>query len=408
VNIWILNHYTNTPDFPGGTRHFDLACELVKMGHNVTIFASSFNYKLRKKVHLPEATVWGIEEIDGVRFVWVDTFPHYKNDWRRLINMISYMLRVYFVGRKLPHTSPEISVPDVIIGSSVHLLAVVAAYFLSRFFKAHFVMEVRDLWPQTLVDMGVLTENGFITHGLRWLERFLYKRAERIIILLPKADVYITGLGIERSKIYWLPNGVNLSRLPATYQRELSSDSFLITYVGAHGRANALEIILEAALIIQSLGYLNIHFLFVGDGPAKAELISYKDKHSLTNTEFRDSIPKDKVFDVLLQSDALVLALKNLPLYKYGISLNKLFDYLAASKPVIFAGDPVNNIVKDAGCGLVTPPDDSKALADAIIQLYQMSPKERQVMGAKGYAYVEENHSYTKLASELESLLISL
>jgi glycosyltransferase involved in cell wall biosynthesis len=402
-SIWILNHYALAPDLPGGTRHFDLAYELTQMGYEVTIFASAFNHKLREKVRLLDGAPWDIESTDGVRFVWVDTFSYQGNSWRRFLNMISFMVRAYFVGRQLPQKE-HIASPDVIIGSSVHLLAVFAAYMLSRHFGVSFVMEVRDLWPQTLVDMGRLGEKSILTRSLRKLETLLYKRAARIIVLLPKAKEYIVSLGVKPDKVTWIPNGVNLRRY-GTVMPGLSQDEKLTCmYAGNHG-INALPTLLEAAEVVQHKGYEDISFVLVGDGHEKPNLIAYADQLGLENMEFRAAVPKEEIPSVLQQADVLVSVLRDLSLYKYGISLNKLFDYLASARPVILTGDPVNNIVEDAQCGLTAPPDDPEALADAIIQLHHKSPEERQAMGARGRAHVEQHYNTKMLAGRLHRIL---
>jgi glycosyltransferase involved in cell wall biosynthesis len=408
VNIWILNHYALPPDLPGGTRHFDLASELTRRwGHKLTILASAFSHKLHREVRLDCGRTWNIESTDGVSFVWIRTFAYQDNDWRRVLNMVSFMARTYLVGRILPEEG-EITRPDVIIGSSVHLLAVVAAYLLSLHFKAHFVMEVRDLWPETLVDMGALSERSLLTKCMRRLERFLYEHAERIIVLLPKAGKYMTDLGIQADKIHWIPNGVRLDRDPKHSSQELSDRPFTVMYVGAHGHANALKVLLEAAGVVAFRGYSDIHFVFVGDGPVKPELVAYKQARDLISAEFRDSVMKSEVPAVLQGADVLALVLRDLPVYRYGISLNKLFDYLAAGRPIVLAGNPINNVVREAQCGLTVPPDDPGALADAIIQLRNMSSKERQAMGARGRAHVEQHYDIRVLAERLHHMFEDL
>ena len=187
MDIWIFNHYVVTPDMPGGTRHYDFGKELIKRGYKVTIFASSFNYSQHKELKLATHEKWKIENVDGINFVWIKTFPYQKNDWRRVINMISYMYRVYPLGKKITKIDKNIKKQDIIIGSSVHLLAVLAAYLLSKYYKVKFVMEIRDLWPQTLIDMGKFRKTNILIKTLNILEKFLYKRAERIITLFPLA-----------------------------------------------------------------------------------------------------------------------------------------------------------------------------------------------------------------------------
>jgi len=405
VNLWIFNHYAVSPDMPGGTRHFDLARELVRRGHWVTIFASSFHHGLRQEMKLTHDEKWRVEDIDGVRFVWIKTFPYQRNNWRRVLSMVSYMLRAWRLGQKLPKMVSEIEKPDVIIGSSVHLLAVFAAYWVAKHYRGRFIMEVRDLWPQTIIDMGKMTEGNPIIKALQFLERFLYRKAEWIVTVLPLVHEYITSCGIPREKIVWIPNGVDLSRFKFPALQDVPDNRFKVIYLGAHGQANALDVLLDAAKVTQNQGHQEIEFILIGDGLEKPRLIKLAIEMGLKNVEFNNPVPKAEVPQALDGADATVFILNDLPLYRYGISLNKLFDYLAATKPLILAGDPVNNPVEEARCGLTVPPRNPEALAEAIIELSRIPKEERHAMGRRGREYVEKYHSIPVLVDKLESCL---
>jgi len=401
MNIWIFNHYAIMPDMPGGTRHYDLARELVKRGHRVTIFASSFHHYQHREAKLASGEHWRVEDVDGVKFIWLKTFPYKRNDWRRVVSMVSYMLRAWWIGRRLPRLVPGVQWPDVVIGSSPHLLTLFTAYQLARRYRAPFVMEVRDLWPQTIIDMGVLSERNPVIKALQFLERFLYRRAKRIITLLPLAHEYITSCGASQEKIVWIPNGVDLSRFQNVEPPSGSHEGFRVMYLGAHGQANALDVLLQAAKVVQNQGYSDIRFLLIGDGPEKPRLIELAEQLRLSNTEFRDPVKKAEVPWALGEADAFVLNLEKANVFKYGISSNKLFDYMAAGNPVIFSVKAPNNPVEEAHCGLTVPPRDPQALAEAVIKLYQMPQEEREAMGRRGQEYVEKYHSVPVLADKL-------
>ncbi|MFC1717380.1 glycosyltransferase family 4 protein [Candidatus Poribacteria bacterium] len=401
-SIWIFNHYAITPDMTGGSRHYDLSKELVKRGYDVTIFASSFHYSRYVETKLSGDEGWKIETVDGIRFVWLKTPAYQRNDWRRIVNMLNYTYRSYHLGRKITQIMPCIPKPDTIIGSTVHLLAVFSAYCIARFYRAKFIMEVRDLWPQTLIDIGALSEKALTAKAMYALEKFLYQKAGRIITLLPLAGEYMVSRGVSNDKIVWLPNGVDLSRYGTDREtRTTSNGHFKMLYLGAHGRVNALDNLIDAAHIVQDRGYEGIQLIFVGDGPEKPGLIKHKEKLNLKNVEFHDSIPKSEVPGLIASVDACLVTLLDLGLYKYGLSFNKIFDYLAAGKPIIMGGSPVNDIIKDADCGFSVPPDDSNALANAMIALYEMSAEERLAMGRRGRGYVEKYHDTKVLAERL-------
>jgi len=406
-NICILNHYAVTPDMAGGTRHYDLGRELVKRGHKVTIFASGFEHSSKRYIKIKPKDKFRVENFNDVRFVWLNTIPYYGNNWRRIINMISYGVRALRVAKKFEK-------PNVIIGSSVHPFAVVAAWWLARRYKTRFIFEVRDLWPQTPIEMGVIKATGIPAKILYAWEKFMYKKAEKIIVLLPNAKNYIENLDIDPQKIVWIPNGVNLEQFDKPEYFNSSSeiaevfrkykDKFKVVYAGAHGPANGLEVVIDAASLLFKKS-ANIHFFLIGDGPEKKKLIKNVQERAVGNITFLDPVPKSQVPAVLHQSDLLLICSRNLELYKYGISPNKLFDYLASRKPMIMSGNFNINIVRDSKAGITVEPGNAEALAKGIVKIQEMAPEERQKLGANGRAYVEKYHNTRVLADILEKIL---
>ena len=405
--VWILNHFAKAPDMAGGTRHYSLARDLVERGYDVTIFATPFTHTLYRDrdIHLIEGERWKVQIVDGVRFVWLRTFPYQGNTWRRVVNMFSYMWASYRTGRACQRLIPEIPTPEVIIGSSVHLLAVLSAYYLAKYFHSHFIMEVRDVWPQALIDVGKLPERSVVTWAMRKLEHFLYKRAERIIVLLPGAVDYIANLDIPRERIVYVPNGVDLALFSQSLPRGDHS-GFRIMYLGSHGVVNGLDTLLDAIKLIQDQGYSDIYFELVGDGGSKPQLIASSRELGLHNIQFFNPIPKTQVHQALNRADVLVSIHANA--LRFGVSANKLFDYMASAKPIIFSGDAPNDIVRDARCGLSVPRGDSRELAHAIIRLAQISREERQCMGQRGRVYVEQYHDYAILADHFQQCIEDL
>ena len=400
MNIWMLNHYAVTPDLPTGTRHFDFGMELSRRGHNITVFASGFHPARSTKKCPHNRDKYLVEEINNnFRFVWVKTFRYEKNDWRRVVNMLSYSRRVPKIVKSLNLTKP-----DIIIGSSVHLFAVLTGYLLSRKFGSYFIMEVRDLWPETLIDMGVPRWHPFIVL-LGLLERFLYKRADKIIVLPPKAHEYIESLGISSHKIRWVPNGVDLSKFNINDQDDLnkSNNEFVVMYVGALATANNLDVAIDSANILKN-NYSNIKFVFVGDGIEKLKLVQKAKLLKLDNVEFRNPVEKEEVPRLLRKADALFFNLPNLPVFKYGISSNKLFDYLASGKPIIFSCSSINNPVDEADAGITISPGNPQVLAEAVIKLHNIPAYKRQEMGKRGKDYVKKYHDIPVLVDSMEEV----
>jgi glycosyltransferase involved in cell wall biosynthesis len=407
MRIWILNHYARSPDTPGGTRHYDLARELVKREHQVTIFASSFGHRTRKEERLTKKQDYRREEINGVEFVWVRTTPYYRgNDWRRVVNMLSYGRRVAALGRRLKEK------PDVILASSPHPFAGLAGHLLSRRKEAKFIFEVRDLWPQTLVEIGGYSNKSPVVMLLRVLEKFLYRRARKIVVLLPEASKYITGLGIPDDRIVYIPNGVSpelfsntAAGLPSELDKTIASvkskRKLVVGYTGAHGIANTLDTIIEAAKILQERGTANVHFLMVGDGPDKERLMTKAEGYGLANLSFYSSIPKYAMPALLEAIDVAVRAGRKTGLGRYGVLPNKVFDYMASAKPIIWTNNSAANPVAEANCGLTVPPEEPEAMAQAIVKLCGFSDNERREMGMRGHQYVMKNHSVPVLTNRL-------
>lgn len=394
MNIWIFNHHALTPDMNGGTRHYDFAKELVKRGNRVTIVASSFHYSKYKEMREYKDKEYLIEKIDGIDFIWIKTPAYYGNGVSRVKNMISY---TYKVLKYIPNLN--LSKPDIVVGSSVHLFAVWAAYKLSRKYNTPFIMEVRDLWPQTLMDMGISKWHPFIIL-LGLLEKYLYKKADKIISNLPYAYDYI-GKFVEKEKFVWISNGVDLSNIKYTPKEK--NEKFVISYTGAIGIANNLQILLDAAKKLKDRK--NIYFRIVGEGVEKEKLKVFAEKNNLLNVSIENSVPKNEVTNILQNSDVLFLSLKNSPLYRFGISLNKLFDYMASGRVIVFAGNSKNNLIEDAKAGYSIVPDNVEVLEKTILEIYNLSQKERDEIGQKIRKYAEDNYSIEILVDKFEDLL---
>lgn len=402
--VWILNHYAQEPEGAGGTRHFHLAEHLRDFGWQAVIIAASVEHKTGHQ-RLERGETRRLEQKSGVPYLWVRTTKHKANGVARMVNMLAYMFRTLS-----PRTTALLPRPDVVIGSSVHPFAAFAGMLLARRFKVPFVFEVRDLWPQTLVDMGRLRERSLMTKALRKLELSLYRRAARIVVLLPNAWEYITPLGIPKERVTWIPNGVDLTLFQRSNHNAFKKsdiDNISIMYFGAHGQANDLNNVLQAMRLVQEMPEgQRIQLRLIGDGPLKPALIELSAELKLKNVSFEPSVVKTQIPMLASQADVFIISVLDLPnLYRYGISMNKLFDYLAAGRPIIIASNAVNNPVVDAHAGLTVDAGKPEALADAILQMAVTSLEERQRMGLAGRDYVEQNHGFQQLAGRLANVL---
>ncbi len=398
-NVWILNHYAQEPGGAGGIRHYALAHNLRAHGWNAFILAASLEHGTGRQ-RLGDDEISRLDVKGGVPFLWLRTRSYLGNGLNRILNMIDYTRAVLD-----PANLAELPRPDVIIGSSVHPLAAWAGRRLARRYKVPFIFEVRDLWPQTLIDMGRLSKRHPAAIALRLLEKSLYRSAARIITLLPLAHEYIEPLGISRSRIVWIPNGVDLEGFPSRPPAE-TAGVFRLGYFGAHGTANGLDNLIRAMKFIENRRSSSRFKLeLTGNGPEKPKLEELVEELQLENVTFSEPVSKSAIPDIAARADALVFNLQDIPVFKYGISSNKLFDYLASERPIIFCCKAANNPVAEAGAGITVPPEDPAALADAIVEMAETSPEQREAMGRAGRRYVEENHGMDILARRLAETL---
>lgn len=398
--VWILNHYAQEPGGAGATRHFHLAEHLRAHGWQATVIAASVELNTGRQRLAPHEAV-RLEHFGDVPFLWIRTPEYQGNGGGRLRNMLAYSVRV--LRRRTTRGLPR---PDAVIGSSVHPFAALAAALLARRYRVPFIFEVRDLWPQTLVDLGRLREGALLTRLLRALETWLYRRAAAIVVLLPRAVDYIAPLGIAAQRVVWIPNGVDLALFPAPRPPVAQERAFTLMYLGSHGQANGLDVLLQALALLRQQGGPSVRLRMVGEGPLKPALAAQAAALGLDNVSFEPAVPKQQVPALAAQADGFVITVRALPaLYRYGISMNKLYDYLAAGRPTVIASDAANNPVADAGAGLTVRPDDPAALARAIASLARTAPAERAGMGRRGRSYVERHHGYPRLAARLAQVL---
>lgn len=398
--VWIVNHYAGHPsDEGGGSRHQSLAAALVKLGWEPTIIAASTDHRTRQQ-RLP--TTLATDRPADVRWQWVQVPAYARHGTLRVWNMMLFALRV-MRGK----TTADLAPPHVVIGSTVHPLAAWSALRLARRHDVPFVFEVRDLWPETLIQMGAINRKGVIARSMRALEGHLYRRAGLIVTTMPAAFDYIRQFGIHHSKHVWISNGTEPQ---AAISPPPMNSPFQFLYFGAHGRANDLSAVLQGfALATKRLGPDQILLRLVGSGPLKPALINEAAALRLGDSvKFGDPVPRATIPDLAASADALVISVPPLDLYKYGISPNKLFDYLAAARPILFAGNPVNNIVNEARAGVHSPDNTPEAIASTMLELVNSTEEQRTKWGRNGFDHAVTHYSYEALATKLHQRLEQL
>jgi glycosyltransferase involved in cell wall biosynthesis len=325
--------------------------------------------------------------------------------------MLSFALVFLVVQTRSPR-------PDAIIGSTVHPFAAFAAWVASRVRRATFLYEIRDLWPQTLVDMGALTVGSPGERLLRWIESFLVLRSSVVITLLPGVKQYLIEQGLPADHVLYVPNGVDLEAFDRAAARALDPSAgggtaaclsliraihdegrLVFAYVGAFGRVNQLSTIVDAARIAETRSPGTIGVLLIGDGPERDAIQAAIVR--LESVRLSPPVAKSDVPAILAAIDVGIVHATATPTYRYGISFNKLFEYLAARRPVVFACISGNDPVATAHAGISVPPVDPERMADAFLELAACGPSERARMGEAGRAYVADGHDIERLAAIL-------
>jgi glycosyltransferase involved in cell wall biosynthesis len=399
--LWLINQFANTPDLPGHTRQYEVAVGLVRLGWRVDVFASDFNLTQRCYHRLRFPSLYASERPAGIRWTWLWVSSYRKNNWKRQLNMLSFCLHLLL--RLLPAALlGRLSgrAPDLILASSPQLPAAFTCLWIARLSGIPFVLEVRDLWPQVLIDQGGKTPGSPMVRLLGWMERQLYSNAHTVVVLAQGAECYVRERGARRTA--WLPNGPDLESFSP---QPLPPDqpTFTVLYAGAHGDANALENVIEAARLLERRDG-QVRFEFIGDGPEKQVLMQLAD--GLRSVVFNDPVPKAEIPARMAQADAILLSLRDVPLFRYGVSPNKLYDAYAIGRPVIttVAGS-INAEVENHHLGVTAEPGDPQALADAIIRLAQTPRAEREAMAASATQLAHSTYSRQRINAEYNRLL---
>lgn len=383
MNIWIIRHYTLI-----NSRPHIWAKELVKRGHNVTLFASSFNHQTFKEEHLQKGESCREEILDGVKFIWLRGIPYKTNDWRRYLGTIEFTLRAIWIGLK------QNDKPDTIIGTVVHPFAPAAAYVLSRFKKSRFNYELNDVWPQVLVEEGVASEKALMIRFLRFLERFLMKRANRIQSILPHVGDYLDDIGILHEKFIWVPNPITPELFadiePYTGTKDGKFKIIFITTFPPN--PINFDVILDAAELLQKENTSNFELVFVGDGRSRAEVEERSRKMRLDNVRFTGWIPKDQLYKVMKDASAFLVTAKPYRIHRYGVAYNKLYTSFMGKRPIIFTSFDPRNPVATAKAGITIQDGKPVEIVDAVKNLMSMSVEEISLMGMNGYKYAMNNH----------------
>ena len=399
MHILLIHQAFAALDEPGGTRHHELARYLISQGHQVTIIASPISYLTGTD---QGKTIGKQMDDQGVVIIRSYTLPvlHRSFFWR-VLSFLSFMISSFFNGLLVKKV-------DLVWGTTPPIFQAPTAWLLARIKGVPFLLEVRDLWPAFAIAVGVLKNKALISLS-EWLERFLYRHADWVMVNSPGYIDHVKRVGAHHVSL--IPNGSDPEMFNpiadgAAFRKEHGlEDQFVVLYAGAHGISNDLDVVLDAAEQLKADRAIRI--VLIGSGKEKPRLVKEAETRDLVNVLFLPPVPKQDMCQVLAGADACLAILKPIEMYKRTYP-NKVFDYLAAGRPVILVIDGViRQVVEEAEAGIFVPPGNSSALADAISTLASNSQKCR-TMGMNGRKTIETRYSRVDLATKFTALLEAL
>ncbi len=405
MNIWFFNHYAVPTSLYPLARPYHFANHLQKRGHRVTIFAAS-SVHLSNQNLITDRKSMRAKRVDGVRYVFLRARNYQGNGLERVLNFLDYTFHLFTQTGKFNR-------PDVILATSVHPLACVAGILLARKYRCRCVVEIADLWPLTLVEYGALKEGQLITRTLYRLEHWIYKNADAVIFTMQGGRQYVKDMGwasdVNLDKIYYINNGVDLSLYHKQEQKDFlpdedldRTDTFKVMYTGSMGVANSVYDLLDAAKLLEE--YPDIQFFLYGGGYQEEELKRYREKHKIMNVHFKGRVNKKYIPGILARGDLNLLTGPSDRVSEYGMSMNKMFDYLASGKPTVSNIRTRNDIFVDNGCGVTVEAGSAKKLADAVLNFYKMNEEAYESYCANARETVKK-YDFVHLAEKLEMIL---
>lgn len=398
MKIWIINQYNSLPKHGHLNRHFNFAKGLKKLGHEPVLFLGSSPHNTDLQLVAGKAR-YAIDEEAGFATVLVRAVNYNHSMGKRIRSMIEFY-------RNVLKCAGDFERPDVIIGSSAHPLNCVAAIKLAKRYGCPCVCEVRDLWPESIVAYGVAGRRNPVVQMLYRLEKWIYKKADALIFTMEGGRDYILDKGwdsqhggpIDLQKVYHINNGVDLAQFEREREANRCEDkdledaqTFKVVYTGSLRRANNMDMVLEVA---EKLKGKPIKFLIWGDGTERERLKERCRNFGLDNVLFKGRVPKEQVPSIVSRADLSFFILEDSEIFRYGLSLNKCFDYMAAGKPVLIVGKAKYMPPVERGCAIQVERRDAQKVADAIEQAQRLPRQDYEKMcqnalaGAKEYDFM--------------------
>ena len=402
MRILFLSHYFPPEVNAPASRTYEHCKQWVQDGHEVTVVTCVPNH--------PRGTVYDgylnklfqREEKDGIHVIRIWTYITANEGFlKRTLNYLSYMAAAVLV-------APFLSRCDVVLSTSPQFFNGLAGYLVSRLKHVPWILEIRDLWPESIVAVEAIT-NRPVIRLLEGLELFAYRKADHLVVVTDAFKAHMLSRGISSSKVTVIKNGADFSlyKKPSHGHTNLLHElglegKFVAAYFGTHGMAHHLETVLEAAHELRE--WKDIVFLLVGDGAERSRLVTMRDEKKLSNVVMLDQQPKEKMPELWSLSSVSLVLLKKSALFKTVLP-SKIFESMAMVRPVILGVEGESaELVMSAGGGICIEPESSKDLAIQVLKLYR-DPALRQELGSSGRRYVLEHFDRQVLARRFADVM---
>lgn len=408
MNILLINHYAGSLDMGMEFRPYYFAREWVKRGHRVDIFAASFSHLRRVN---PNVQFDFQEEImDGIHYHWVKTNRYNKSGVKRALTMGEFVVKLRLHAKKIVK---EIQ-PDVVITSSTYPLDTYVGQKIRRISKKQIklIHEVHDMWPSTLYEIGGMSRKHPFVVAMQIGEDSAYKNSDKVVSLLPYAEGYMRRHGLKKGSFICIPNGIveeewnNPKELSVQHvsvlQKMRDEGDFVVGYFGGHALSNALDVMLDAAKNNSDRG---IKFVLVGNGVEKPRLIKRVKKEDIQNVYFLPSVSKSEIPSLCEYFDCIFYCGMPSPLYRFGVSMNKMFEAMRSGKPSICALPLKRSYIDDYDCGITVNPDNIKEVLNVIEAIKGMSNEERKKMGERGKEAALRVFNYKSLSEKFLNIM---
>jgi len=375
--------------------------EISRMGHKVVIITSDSNHLASPPV-LHQS--YELQQIEGMQLWWIRTLKFkIAKSLRRILSWLDFEWKLW----RMP--KGHLPKPDAIVVSSLSLLTILNGFLLRRRFHCRLILEIRDIWPLTIVEEGGFSKWNPFVICLGFVERLGYKYSDVIVGTMPNLGEHVKHILGQAKQAYCIPMGIDplsmeqAEELPPDYVNSyIPNNKFIVVHAGTIGITNALETFFECASLMKDNS--QVHFLIVGEGDLRQR---YQEKYSsLPNLTFAPRVPKSMVQAVLSKCDLVYFSVHPSKVWRYGQSLNKVIDYMLSAKPIVASYSGYPSMIDEAGCGTYVASGDVRALLAEIERYFNMGADERVAMGEKGRRWILSNRTYEKLARDYVKLLL--